>query len=401
MQDTRESFRKTKYTTTIRIQGFYDCLLDNTQNMAIYPDTYTILEEFLWGIPPQTHSLCLLEYGLSSKTNSLEDFVSIAKKIEQNEKTEAYYKGQYSKPAATTEGKNARVKSPPNDQKRVTQYNQVKPSVPYRHPFRAGAPYKPQRGNWPNEPVANADTTKQPDLHLNQKQDHNHKHEVKDTSSITCFNCSHTGHYAKDCPSPKKKKVHIRAVRSMMGGDNHEEADDEREDNQTEIELMTHQDNESAESTFEDETHKIGVPASDFYEDPDEEPDFLTVMDVIPLDEIPKICEETKGRPTPPRGEDKCNDIVAASTVSPRARARDKKDERRYKFQLSGKRRLRPAISQEEKECLATWVKVGDLEVWTLWDSGSTTTGITPAFAELAKIKVNTLEDLHILQLGS
>ena len=32
---------------------------------------------------------------------------------------------------------------------------------------------------------------------------------------------------------------------------------------------------------------------------------------------------------------------------------------------------------------------------------GSTTSGITPAFAELAKIKVDTLEDPHILQLGT
>ncbi len=58
-------------------------------------------------------------------------------------------------------------------------------------------------------------------------------------------------------------------------------------------------------------------------------------------------------------------------------------------------------VSQEEKECLATWVKVRDLEAWTLWDSESTTSGITSAFEELAKIKVDTLEDPHILQLGT
>ena len=44
---------------------------------------------------------------------------------------------------------------------------------------------------------------------------------------------------------------------------------------------------------------------------------------------------------------------------------------------------------------------IGDLAAWTLWDSGSTTTGITPAFAELAKVKVDTLEDPHMLQLGT
>ena len=56
MQDARESFRKTKYTPRIGIQGFYNSLLDGAQNMAVYPDSYTILEEFLRGIPPQTRS---------------------------------------------------------------------------------------------------------------------------------------------------------------------------------------------------------------------------------------------------------------------------------------------------------------------------------------------------------
>jgi hypothetical protein len=34
-------------------------------------------------------------------------------------------------------------------------------------------------------------------------------------------------------------------------------------------------------------------------------------------------------------------------------------------------------------------------------DSGSTITGITPAFTELVKVKVDTLQDPHVLQLGT
>ncbi|KAF9456028.1 hypothetical protein BDZ94DRAFT_1144566, partial [Collybia nuda] len=52
-------------------------------------------------------------------------------------------------------------------------------------------------------------------------------------------------------------------------------------------------------------------------------------------------------------------------------------------------------------ECLATYVKVNGQDAWTLWDSGSTTTGITPAFAQVANIPVFALEDPHILQLGT
>jgi hypothetical protein len=47
MQDARENFHKVKYTPTLGVQGFYDALLEHVQNMAVYPDSYTILEEFM------------------------------------------------------------------------------------------------------------------------------------------------------------------------------------------------------------------------------------------------------------------------------------------------------------------------------------------------------------------
>jgi hypothetical protein len=63
--------------------------------------------------------------------------------------------------------------------------------------------------------------------------------------------------------------------------------------------------------------------------------------------------------------------------------------------------RYRPIVKPEDKECLATYIKVGKCEVWTLWDSGSTTTGIAPAFGEVADIQVFPLADPHILQLST
>ncbi|KAG6881892.1 hypothetical protein C0995_016735, partial [Termitomyces sp. Mi166 len=38
----------------------------------------------------------------------------------------------------------------------------------------------------------------------------------------------------------------------------------------------------------------------------------------------------------------------------------------------------RPQYTPQEKECLVTYVEVNGHPAWTLWDSGSTTTGITP-----------------------
>jgi len=73
---------------------------------------------------------------------------------------------------------------------------------------------------------------------------------------------------------------------------------------------------------------------------------------------------------------------------------------RKHKLKSSHKQQMRPPTSPDEKECLATWVEVNGLKAWALWDSGSTMTGITPSFAEIAKVPVDTLEDPHILQLG-
>jgi Retroviral aspartyl protease len=73
----------------------------------------------------------------------------------------------------------------------------------------------------------------------------------------------------------------------------------------------------------------------------------------------------------------------------------------RHKLVPSRKTQIIPKPSEEDKRCLATWIDIGGLKAWALWDSGSTTTGITPAFTEIAKIPLDELEDPHVLQLGT
>ena len=74
-----------------------------------------------------------------------------------------------------------------------------------------------------------------------------------------------------------------------------------------------------------------------------------------------------------------------------------------WKVKLQAKKtaHFRPVVKPEDKECLATYMKVGDCEVWTLWDSGSTTMGITLSYAQVANMRVFPLKDPHILQLGT
>ncbi|KAG6858435.1 hypothetical protein C0995_016636, partial [Termitomyces sp. Mi166 len=61
----------------------------------------------------------------------------------------------------------------------------------------------------------------------------------------------------------------------------------------------------------------------------------------------------------------------------------------------------RPQYTPQEKECLVTYVEVNEYSAWTLWDSGSTTMGITPQFAHVNAIRIHELSEHLMLQLGT
>ncbi|KAG6874115.1 hypothetical protein C0992_008045 [Termitomyces sp. T32_za158] len=61
----------------------------------------------------------------------------------------------------------------------------------------------------------------------------------------------------------------------------------------------------------------------------------------------------------------------------------------------------RPVVRREDKECLASYIEVNGHKVWTLWDSGSTTMGVTPQFCQVHDIYVSELKEPLLLQLGT
>jgi len=392
MHEARESFRNVKYTTQMGVQGFYDELVQHGSNMAVYPDQHTMLEEFLKGIPYDMRTRCFKEFGLNPESNDLDDFVSTALRIEHGNRVDAYYNTiARSKTTASSGGSKPKaITTKPTANKDDSRY---KPRYGYqrnygnkREPTKEQAPKIPENSGTQSDPKT---TQAVPPRRYDPAKPHK--------TTVKCYLCGGP-HFARDCKNPPNKKAHLRAAHTVAAHSDNDDADDENEPlhDETRCEGNSQTDHEE-----EAEPQEVEFPASEMYKNhghEDYDSDFIHSMDVKPLED--QYEAYLVGRPHPtaystPRIAAVKEKPSSSTIVEPG------KERRKYKVLSSGKTRMRPSVPPEDKECLATWVKVEDLEAWTLWDSGSTTTGITPAFAEHAKVRIDTLEDPHILQLGT
>ncbi|KAG6858210.1 hypothetical protein C0995_001757 [Termitomyces sp. Mi166 len=91
MQEACEAFRTAVYDAQTGVQTFYEELIGHAQNMAVYPDEFTIWETFLDGIPAEMHRVLIRDDNLSPKVNTVTKFLAYVIRYKQSAHTAMHY----------------------------------------------------------------------------------------------------------------------------------------------------------------------------------------------------------------------------------------------------------------------------------------------------------------------
>ncbi|KAG6859297.1 hypothetical protein C0995_009906 [Termitomyces sp. Mi166 len=242
MQEAQEAFQTAVYDAQMGIQMFYKELIGHAQNMAMYPDEFTIWETFLDGIPAEMRCVLIRDDNLSPEVNTVTEFLTYAIRYKQSAHTATHYNQRSSchaqghhqpvkvgtflaKCSEMDQNCNPRfvvwhrlstgqkpVQGPAGDTP-VTNKN--------RHAPRAGQPV--QKG-WDGPPQVNPPRVSPSKVAFGG--DARHKPSA---ATAQCYNCGRIGHYTKDCKAPKAQ---VRAAHTAAADSN---AESDVEEDQEEL----------------------------------------------------------------------------------------------------------------------------------------------------------------------
>ncbi|XP_006459414.1 hypothetical protein AGABI2DRAFT_116393 [Agaricus bisporus var. bisporus H97] len=405
MHDAREGLKRIRYNSRTGIQGFYDAIMDKAQCMTVHPDDYSLIETFLEGLPEDMRKELFLNQGLMPEMSKLEDFLSFAMAYESRTKVYSYYSRNLPSKFSgdTNYRRNPQQSSrnstprPHNSQRFATERanttpkdHTLGPSKPTGPTFSRSKDRRPERRSTPN---ASNDRPRHQGSSGPRPQ--NKSGPSGPTPSVKCYSCG-GNHYANACPN-KSKRSFVRAAHTVIG-----ESASIREANSDDDDVIENSSakSERTESEYhssdsEDEEIETEVVESDYSDDDD----FLAmIMDGEDI-EVLSDYESDKEDTEEVNSSVNTNNLVMAMTEV----GKEPKAVRFRKVTLKkGKDKIiRPQLPLGQKQCLASMINVKGIEAWTLWDSGSTTSGMSPSFANVAGIRVNELVDPHILQLGT
>ncbi|KAJ3574749.1 hypothetical protein NP233_g1560 [Leucocoprinus birnbaumii] len=378
-----------RYSPNHGIQAYYDKMVEYALAMSTYPDNMYMVKKFISGLPIHIRKNLIVQEGLQPEVNSIDEFVAYAVSYESRLQLDSYYDDG---PDDYPRRSNPRV-TLSNNQTRGTQGMSRNQNTPMQGTYTRKDNY-----NQRSKPFGNRNTTNNVGRNDHQSGDQPRKLTTNNSNQrpfgqkkeYTPYKPKDNSSWTKNNQYPKNKgnlldrigpkRAEMRAAHTEVSINEEEEFDRELA---VEMAAMHDSDDDA------DNEHSAGEAG----ELSDDNEDMITDYEVEE-DEYYEQDEESH------YDEYRALSVVPSQAV--RSRPKDNTVKmRKITLRKETKKKMRPQHKADEKQCLATFTKVGDVEAWTLWDSGSTMTGMTPTFAQIANIRVFELIDPHILQLGT
>jgi hypothetical protein len=306
---------------------------------------------------------------LSPEVHTINDFVAKAKKHKTAKKTLDYY--------------NRMVHHSNPGQKVTTLCNTPKPTfkkvgTTFVHQPRLHTKpkdvienqqlfIKPKEHNCRDAPGVHPHHRPHPHLFCSNMKCNGPNQPTKDSQ---CYRCGGLGHWADKC----KEKEQIRAAHTEHPDEQQSLAEEEQVDNNKLSTTGSHT-SQDAELADDEEYVKMDIYEQESQYDQGTESEFLAPMFDL---------------------QDHQRDMVATLTNEGQSIQEIRQQKARMKSSKTSQLHL--VMKPEDKECLAMLISIGGFDAWTLWVS--TTTGITPTFAQVVDITMFPLSNPHTLQLG-
>ncbi|KAG6858806.1 hypothetical protein C0995_013797 [Termitomyces sp. Mi166 len=305
--------------------------------MAVYPDEFTIWETFLDGIPAEMHCMLICNDNLSPEVNTVTEFLAYAIRYEQSARTAMHYNQRSSRCA---QGHCQPVKVRTFLAKRSKMDQNCNPRFVVRHRLSTGQ--KPVQGPTGNTPVTNKN-----------------RHVPRVGQPVQKGQDG-----LPQAPKVQVQAAHTAAADSDAESDVEEDQKELIKDEEVLPEVKDLEAEYDAESIHidGDEYVTVDVYDNEYYTREDDEEHLFALTEYQGDTRFQMQC---------------------------------------ITLQKAADKLHRPQYTPQKKKCLVIYVEVNGHPVWTLWDSGSTTTGITPQFAHVNAICVHELSEHLMLQLST
>jgi hypothetical protein len=435
-QDSRNAFENAKFEREKGVDAYHAKLVEHAWNMATGPDQFTMNMKFLSGLPDDYLDK-ILEDHLTAENASLSELLTAARRAENIEREKRLLKRTIQKSSSHQTHKSS---SRPPDKKKDAHDSRPKIQTITGKRRDIAKLFQgskrmfiiPKKDSGHHNPRPSNHNDRNRDAHRGDRHDSNN---VKSNNNDNaCFKCGKKGHYAPDCPQNKgRDRVHVRAAHTAVPEDedtrsHHSERQDDdnyqsdhhqkESDNDTiTVGFSGHSDapDDDNEGTYSDNESYRAMRAIE-----DDEPPPLQ-----PVSDSEESYTDSEGGENSPRNKfeiefrknyapnepilrnstlestERCGASNIVDSQSAGAKTQPK-ESTRYKLRIKRNDvRERPQRTIDEKRCLLTYTELGGRKALTLWDSGSTTSGVTPNFAYANNMSCFLLKNPVRLQLGT